>query len=207
MRNTLLAIFIGIAAFQLMPRAPGWWCYGMLAPLALVYFLAPRWRFCVWMGCAFLWALWRADLILDRRVTADDLDRVYTLHGRIDGPPTRFDIGQSFEFDIIAAASIAGTPLDIARVKLAWYAPGATLRAGWHCHFKARLKPPHGARNRGSFDRERWYFTAGINARGYVLDHPSNRCEEHRDESILQPRTRFYRCTHPGVLNGSVNKP
>ncbi len=68
-------------------------------------------------------------------------------------------------FDFKLSETLVGVP---GRLKLSWYKPMPTLRAGQIWRFQVKLKAPHGLINPGGFDYERWLFTEGIGATGYV---------------------------------------
>ena len=54
------------------------------------------------------------------------------------------------------------------RIRLNWYEPAAVPRIGERWRFTVVLRAPRGLVNPGGFDYERWLFTRGIGATGYV---------------------------------------
>jgi len=54
------------------------------------------------------------------------------------------------------------------RIRLNWYEPETVPRIGERWRFTAVLRAPRGLANPGGFDYERWLFTRGIGATGYV---------------------------------------
>jgi competence protein ComEC len=64
------------------------------------------------------------------------------------------------------------------KLKLNWYhRKGKThkpLQAGQTWRFQVRLKPPNGFMNNGSFDYEKWLFTHGVSATGYIRQSQHN---------------------------------
>ena len=54
------------------------------------------------------------------------------------------------------------------RVRLSWYYPMHKLEPGQLWNLSIKLKPAHGFANPGGFDYERWLFSRGITATGYV---------------------------------------
>ncbi|MFZ2404096.1 MAG: DNA internalization-related competence protein ComEC/Rec2, partial [Methylobacter sp.] len=52
------------------------------------------------------------------------------------------------------------------------YYPDQSIKAGQHWTFTVKLKRVHGNLNSGGFDYERWLFTEGIGATGYVRSNP-----------------------------------
>lgn len=49
------------------------------------------------------------------------------------------------------------------------------VRAGERWQWTVRLRPPHGVRNPHGFDAELWWWTQGVQATGYVRQHPAPR--------------------------------
>jgi competence protein ComEC len=58
------------------------------------------------------------------------------------------------------------------KLRLSWYYPDQAIKAGQHWAFTVKLKRVHGTMNPGGFDYERWLFTEGIGATGYVRASP-----------------------------------
>ncbi|MDD5460494.1 MAG: DNA internalization-related competence protein ComEC/Rec2 [Methylococcales bacterium] len=58
------------------------------------------------------------------------------------------------------------------KIRLSWYYPDQPIKAGQRWSITVRLKRPHGSLNPGGFDYERWLFTEGIAATGYVRPSP-----------------------------------
>lgn len=73
-------------------------------------------------------------------------------------------------FDFIITESNQDLP---SKIRLSWYYPKHEIKAGQHWSFTVKLKRPHGNLNPGAFDYERWLFTEGIGAAGYVRRHPA----------------------------------
>ncbi|MBF6648767.1 DNA internalization-related competence protein ComEC/Rec2 [Methylobacter sp. BlB1] len=73
-------------------------------------------------------------------------------------------------FDFVVTDSARDLP---SKVKLSWYYPKHEIKAGQHWSFTVKLKRPHGNLNPGAFDYERWLFTEGIGATGYVRNSPA----------------------------------
>lgn len=61
------------------------------------------------------------------------------------------------------------------KIRLSWYHHnGSAPRAGERWQFTVRLKPPRGMMNPGGFDYEKWLFSEGIGATGYIRQHNDN---------------------------------
>ena len=72
-------------------------------------------------------------------------------------------------FDFCVTESAQKLP---SKLRLSWYYPDQPVKAGQHWSFTVKLKRPHGSLNPGGFDYERWLFTEGIAATGYVRPSP-----------------------------------
>jgi competence protein ComEC len=59
-----------------------------------------------------------------------------------------------------------------AKLRLSWYYPDQPIKAGQRWLFTVKLKRVHGTMNPGGFDYERWLFTEGVGATGYVRPSP-----------------------------------
>ncbi len=68
-------------------------------------------------------------------------------------------------FDFMVTESAQKLP---SKLRLSWYYPDQAIKAGQYWSFTIKLKRPHGSLNPGGFDYERWLFTQGIGAAGYV---------------------------------------
>jgi len=172
-----LAVVGGIALFQLVPRMPHPLFYAALLPIALLIRYGPRWRLVALCAVGFLWAMWRAGVILDQRLEPLRQGHVFSVTGIVDTPSIDFGRGQKFNIKVHNVVDAGGVTVRLARVKLTWYQRHEILPAGSRCRLKVRLKTPHGKRNPGTFDREKWLFTERISATGYVVHHPANRCD------------------------------
>ncbi len=90
--------------------------------------------------------------------------------------------GAAIARDGVYAKSQSGTGLAItspsddrqlpAKLRLSWYYPDQPIKAGQHWAFTVKLKRVHGTMNPGGFDYERWLFTEGIGATGYIRPSP-----------------------------------
>lgn len=89
------------------------------------------------------------------------------ISGVIADLPEQDDRRTRFDFTVQESAR----PLP-SKLRLSWYYPDSDIKAGQHWRFTVRLKPPHGSLNPGGFDYERWLFTEGIGATGYVRTFP-----------------------------------
>ncbi|EGW19881.1 DNA internalization-related competence protein ComEC/Rec2 [Methylobacter tundripaludum] len=79
--------------------------------------------------------------------------------------------GAAIARDGVYAASQSGQQLP-AKLRLSWYYPDQPIKAGQQWVFTVKLKRVHGTMNPGGFDYERWLFTEGVGATGYVRPSP-----------------------------------
>ncbi|MGZ4956967.1 MAG: DNA internalization-related competence protein ComEC/Rec2 [Methylobacter sp.] len=88
--------------------------------------------------------------------------------------------GAAITRDGVYATSQSGTSAVITaeserlptKLRLSWYYPDQAIKAGQQWVFTVKLKRVHGNLNPGGFDYERWLFTEGIGATGYVRPSP-----------------------------------
>jgi competence protein ComEC len=172
-----LAVVSGIALFQFMPRVPQSFLYLSVIPLVLLLTRSSRWRILALFTIGFLWGMWRAELILDSRLEPARAGQVLHIVGLIISRPVDFGAGKRFDFKARQVTDQRATELRLSKLKLAWYDWELALATRARCELKVRLKLPYGTRNPGSFDGEKWMFIERVAATGYVVAHPTNRCE------------------------------
>jgi competence protein ComEC len=82
--------------------------------------------------------------------------------------------GSAITRDGVYAANLpgAGAPELPSKLRLNWYYPDHEIKAGQHWSFAVKLKRVHGNLNPGGFDYERWLFTEGVGATGYIRPNP-----------------------------------
>jgi competence protein ComEC len=115
-----------------------------------------------------LWAILFAMSRLSDRLP-DSLEGVnIPVKGVVVGLPERDE--KRVRFDLVVSESGRDLP---SKMRLSWYYPKHGVRAGQQWSFTVKLKRPHGNLNPGGFDYERWLFTEGIGATGYVRNHPA----------------------------------
>jgi competence protein ComEC len=117
----------------------------------------------------FAWALWIASLALASDWPCERDREQLELVGRILAPalvrPGRTD----FDLELERSVGSAHWP---GRVRLSWYEPTATPRAGERWRLGARLRCRRGFVNPGAPDRERSLLRERIGATGYVAGEP-----------------------------------
>lgn len=168
-----LAFLLGVVIFQWQADIPS---DSWLIPL-LPMLLLPRWLPRTWQPPArlptlavagFLWAWLHAALLLAQQLPAALEGEDVVLEGSIatlpevDGRRSRF----VFEAERLHYQGDVLPPPG--RVRLAWYQPYPSLKAGQRWRLQVRLKRPHGMANPGTFDYEGWFYQQHIRATGYV---------------------------------------
>ncbi len=218
----LLACLAAFVAAALMPALPPLWVLaGVLLPLLILAAVlvtrhlagrlplryrysspAGSWR---WLLPLFLllWAMVWGSWQLRYSVPAEQEGVDIEVAGVVLGPVTRTDRLQRFNFAVhdvqanpsLNLANLAGNTLPQAfplQLRLASY-DQQPIRAGDAWRWTVRLKRPHGYASPGSFDYERWLFSRGIRATGYVrwgADYHNHRLPE-QDNRVAQWRQRL----------------
>ena len=193
--NLLLIAFVtGVMLFQLMPVLPATvWLLGALALPLLGWWQKLRPLAALLSG--FFWAFAYAAMQLSATLPAGLEGRDLTLTGSIASIPivkqhiTRFELSVS---EVRLQGQVVKGP---DRVRLNWYDIPQVLQPGQIWRLKVRLKRPKGLQNPAGFDYERWLFTHGIGAKGYVRRWEGNvRLEEgYRGGALNRLRQRISR--------------
>jgi competence protein ComEC len=158
------AWLVGTLLVHQLPRLPS---PGFYVPLGLGALLALRLaatRWVVWGIAGFAWTAINAQQRLDERLAPEDSGRDVEIRGYVDGFPTLAPGQATFSF-VVDEPRPAGVP---PLVRLTWYDAPRPVEAGDALALVARLRTPHGARNRGGFDYERWLLMTRHGATGYV---------------------------------------
>ncbi|MCK9396284.1 MAG: DNA internalization-related competence protein ComEC/Rec2 [Methylobacter sp.] len=167
-----LSFLAGLMLVQQFPVLPDikWLIVGGL--LAGIIAWLRYWR-CLFFVVGVMWAIafamYRLSGRLPEQLEGVDLQVV----GAIADLPEQDEKRVRFDFiardGVYAAIQPAQSP---AKLRLSWYYPDQQIKAGQHWVFTVKLKRVHGAMNPGGFDYERWLFTEGIAATGYVRPAP-----------------------------------
>lgn len=169
-----LAFLAGVALVQWFPYlpSPG---YALLPLLLLVF----SWRGVrspgVWFCAGLLWAwggaAWQLHRSLPQAWEGKDLQVRGQVAGLVERTGDR-DLRMRFAVESVLIGD-RWQPFSLP-VRLNWYATGREPAAGETWRLTVRLKRPHGFANPGGFDYERWLFSQGIRATGYVRNDPGN---------------------------------
>jgi len=130
------------------------------------------------VACAaigFIWALLRADFVLQQDLARDLEGQSIQVLGRVVSLPDAGPQRVRFEFEIDELRDAAGKnrPLP-GKARLNWYRSQSKPEPGQVWRLTVRLKRPHGFMNPGGFDYERWLFQNRIRATGYVVNMAAN---------------------------------
>lgn len=136
--------------------------------------LGLRWlRLLVFIFAGLMWVMVYLQWFHPVALPAVMDGQTVTVSGEIASIPEAGAQSIRFDFDI---SQIQGIPLEWhQRIRLSWYYPKHKLRSGQFWKIDIKLKPAHGFANPGGFDYERWLFSRGIAATGYVRNTGSAR--------------------------------
>ncbi|WP_232470577.1 MULTISPECIES: DNA internalization-related competence protein ComEC/Rec2 [Methylococcus] len=168
----LLGFVSGVIAVQTLPDLPSPGLLAGFAIAAAILFFYRR-----FLGCAlllgFVWASAFALLRLHDDLPRELEGRDIRVEGTVASLPEPNERGMRFEFDVDRIVGPAEYRVP-EHLRLTWYDPGHTVRAGEHWRLTIRLKRPHGMLNPGGMDYELWLFSRNIRALGYVRESAGN---------------------------------
>ncbi|MDD2661142.1 MAG: DNA internalization-related competence protein ComEC/Rec2 [Methylococcales bacterium] len=161
-----LSFLAGLVLVQQFQELPGsQWLIAVTVAVGIMAWLR-HWRW-VFFVMGLLWAIVFAMARLSDRLPESLEGIEIPVKGIIAGLPEQDERLTRFDFIIIDSAKKLPSKL-----RLSWYFPDQAIKAGQHWFFVVKLKRPHGSLNPGGFDYERWLFTQGIGATGYVRPTP-----------------------------------
>ena len=180
MISGIISFLLGILLLQQLSFLPDInWCWA----LALVFslpFIPPRYqlsKYTIIFFLGFLWALFRAHLVLEVALPGELEGEDVLVTGVISSIPVIEKRMHRFEFDIEALEFKKLKRTSPGKVRISWYQNAQSkkqfesdikLKAGQRWQFWLRLKQPHGFMNPGGFDYEGWLYQKKIRATGYV---------------------------------------
>jgi competence protein ComEC len=180
---SFLAGLLLVQQFSVLPDIK-WLIAGGVASCIIAWLR--YWR-CLFFMLGVLWAIVFAMHRLSNRLPEQLEGIEVQVQGTIAGLPEQDEKRVRFDFitrDGVYAANLPGTGAAItkddipskpqlpAKLRLSWYYPDQPIKAGQHWAFTVKLKRVHGTMNPGGFDYERWLFTEGIGATGYIRPSP-----------------------------------
>ena len=157
-----LSFLSGLLVVQQFSALPGsqWLIVVTVSAGIMAWLRYWRWLFFV---TGVLWAIVFAMVRLSDRLP-ESLEGInIPVQGIIVDLPEQDE--RQTRFDFLITESAQKLP---SKLRLSWYFPDQIIKAGQHWSFTVKLKRPHGSLNPGGFDYERWLFTQGIGAAGYV---------------------------------------
>lgn len=158
-----LAFLVGVLLVQQLLTLPGLLEISIVLLLALICLKRQAWGLTALL-LGWLWAVGFALVYQQQSAFAPSFNgREVRIQGTIVSLPQVDE--RRVRFDFVLHEPAPGLP---AKVKLIWYHPSVVLRAGQQWAFWVKLKEPHGLLNPGGFDYERWLFTQGTGATGYI---------------------------------------
>lgn len=160
---TFLAGILVVQQLTVLPETI--WVLGAIIA-ALVLALLRQWL-CVFLVAGFVWAAVCANIRLSNRLPEQLAGQDIHIQGIVSDLPKYESNHTRFNFTVTEANSKVPDKL-----RLTWYYPEQTIKAGQLWGFTVRLRPPHGNFNPGGFDYERWLLVEGIGASGYIRTKP-----------------------------------
>lgn len=173
-----MAVITGIvvACYSPQPIDRYWVSY---LPICLyLAYVTPRQRFAWLMVSSFLWVSGHIHWQLDHRLSALQNNKRLTVIGEVINIPTHTEYSTRFIFKPVSMQNDIGqnyTGKLPQKLKLNWRSAPENLAPGQIWRLEMKLKQPHGFQNPGGFDYERWLFSKGFHATGYVLTSDQNR--------------------------------
>ena len=166
MIKTAIAFLLGCVLCLHLSSLPGYgWLLLLLLPVLFWFRQVLISAFIVGLLWAGFQAQWRLDDRLAHTLTGEDI----VVSGLITSIPEQHQRVVRFNFR-------PDTETLPDKIRLSWYHHNGSLpRAGEQWQFTLRLKPPRGMMNPGGFDYEKWLFSEGIGATGYIRQSHHNK--------------------------------
>lgn len=133
-------------------------------------------RYAAWIVLGYCWAAVHAGNRLEDSLPINLQGRDIQVRGTVRGLPEKLDHGTTrFYFTVTACLTESGWESARIPARLHWYRGARAMQSGETWQLRVRLKEPHGLFNPGAHDFERWLFSRGIRATGYVKKDAGNR--------------------------------
>jgi competence protein ComEC len=177
----LISFVVGAALFHQLQVVPDIWWLAAFVPLLFLWRyhrLRPLIGFLAGAGWTLLFAANQLQHKLPKELEGQDL----LLEAVIASLPKQQGRLTRFQADVKQLHDSQGNPLALSRLQLSWYGLSENrpenLRVGDTWRLKVSLKRPRGAQNPAGADYERWMFSQGVQAKGYVRKwHGNQRLE------------------------------
>ena len=161
-----LSFLAGLLLVQQLPELPAIkWLIAVIVAAGIIACLR-YWR-CLFFVLGVLWSIVFAMHRLSDQLPEQLEGTEVQVTGTIANLPEQD--AKRTRFDFIVSESAVQLP---GKLRLSWYYPGQAIKAGQHWVFTVKLKRGHGNFNPGGFAYERWLFSQGIGATGYVRTTP-----------------------------------
>lgn len=188
-----LAFLTGIVLLQQLPSLPdSKWSLLLLGLIPFALFRRHL-RLLLLIAAGFLWALFRAELLLSQELPSILEGQDLVLEGTVASIPDTQGHRLRFAFAptrLLFKGQVWDVPQ---RIRLSWYQEfPSSLQVGDRWQLTVRLKRPRGFMNPGGFDYEGWLFRQGFRATGYVRQAASNHLIESHWYSYPIDRIRQY---------------
>ena len=150
-----------------LPSPPGVITSAAFISVAALMWLKVSWQWPVWFVIGFLWTAYRVDQQLQADLSPAITGQDSWVAGWVDDFPNHATGQVTFSLRLAFEDRPIGVP---PRLRLTWYDPPVEIEAGVALRVLVRLKEPRGLSNPGGFDYERWLFSEGYGATGYVRE-------------------------------------
>jgi competence protein ComEC len=188
--NLILTGFVvGATLFHQLEVLPDILWLAVVAPLMLLWRdrrLRPLIGFLAGGG----WTLLFSAIQLQHKLPVELEGQDLLLEAVIASLPKRQGRLTRFQADVDQLYDTEGNSLALSRLQLSWYGLNENLRVGDTWRLKVRLKRPRGAQNPAGVDYERWLFSQGVQAKGYVRKWHGNQRLEGRAQEAQMDRLR-----------------
>jgi competence protein ComEC len=185
----LISFVLGVTLFHQLPILPDRWWIAALVPLAF-FWRNHRLRLLIAFLAGGCWTLLFAADLLQHKLPVEFEGQDLLLEAVIASLPKRQGHLTRFQVDVNQLHDSQGRPLTLSRLQLSWYGLGENLRVGDTWRLKVRLKRPRGTQNPAGSDYERWIFSQGVQAKGYVRKWQGNQRLETRYPHVWMDRLR-----------------
>lgn len=181
-----IAVLTGVVVACYLPqRIDTLWLSFLPACLYFAYY-SLRWRLAWLFLCSFLWAGLHIHWHLEHRLSSQLNNKRLTVLGEVINIPNKDPTRARFLFKPEKIENYTGKLPRI--VRLNWRQAPPTLSAGQQWNLRIKIKRPWGFQNPGGFDYQRWLFSKGIDATGYVITSGQNQLVNTKSSSINRIR-------------------
>jgi competence protein ComEC len=158
----VLSFLAGIVLLQQFTELPQTYWLIASGVLSLLCTWKRYWLAVVFI-LGFLWATSYASYRLAERLPKNLEGRELSVTGYVLDLPEQDPRRIAFNFQPVPDQQHLPS-----KIRLSWYQPTQTIKAGQHWRFTVKLKRPHGLFNPAGFDYESWLFSQNIGATGYI---------------------------------------